>query len=200
MLENRDYTLIIDKSGSMANADEGETKSKWEQAKESTFALAQKCEEVDPDGLTVYLFSGAFRRYDNVTADKVAQIFQENQPMGSTNLVAVFEDAFENYFQRRQKGQTKQGETFLVVTDGEPDDRKATIQSIVDTTHRLQHPAELAILLIQVGKDERVKRFLQALDDELQGVGAKFDIVETFSIDIMQGKDLSEVLLAAIAQ
>ncbi len=199
MLENRDYTLIIDKSGSMANADEGDTKIKWEQARESTLALAQKCEEVDPDGLTVYLFSGAFRRYDNVTADKVTQIFQENDPMGSTNLVAVLHDAFENYFQRQQKGQAKQGETFLVITDGEPDDRKAAIQLIVDTTQRLQRPDELAILLIQVGKDERVKRFLQALDDELQGVGAKFDIVETLSIEDTQGQNLSDVLLSAIA-
>ena len=51
VLENRDYTLMIDKSSSMATADEPGGKTRWELAQESTIALAQKCEEIDPDGI-----------------------------------------------------------------------------------------------------------------------------------------------------
>jgi hypothetical protein len=64
MLENRDYTLIIDKSGSMATKDKPGGSSRWQIMQESTLALASKCEELDPDGMTIYLFSGKFKRYD----------------------------------------------------------------------------------------------------------------------------------------
>jgi hypothetical protein len=57
MLENRDYTLIIDKSGSMATPDQKGGRTRWATAQESTFALASKCEQFDPDGITIYLLS-----------------------------------------------------------------------------------------------------------------------------------------------
>jgi vWA found in TerF C terminus len=199
MLENRDYTLIIDKSGSMATADTPNGQSRWIAAQESTFALASKCEKFDPDGITVYLFSGKFRRFDNVTSAKVAQIFQENDPVGSTNLTAVLLDAINSYFNQKSAGQAKSGgETILVITDGEPDDRKGVFETIIDATRRMDRDEELAITFIQVGNDSQATKFLQALDDQLQAVGAKFDIVDTITIQDMEDMSLSEVLLNAI--
>jgi hypothetical protein len=66
---NRDYTLILDKSGSMSITDQG-GKSRWSYAQESILALARKCEQLDPNGITVYTFSGRFKRYDNVIASR----------------------------------------------------------------------------------------------------------------------------------
>lgn len=200
MVQNRDYTLIIDKSGSMIKTDQPGSKSRWKQMQESTLALAAKCDTLDPNGITVYLFSGRFKRYDNVTATKVEAIFLENEPMGSTNLAAVLEDAVNHYFQEKATGKaTTVGETILVVTDGEPDDRKAVMKVIIDASRRMKTDEELAISFIQVGQDSDANRFLQALDDELQGVGAKFDIVDTITMDDMENMTLSEVLLSAIA-
>lgn len=199
MVEERDYTLIIDKSGSMSTPDQVGNRTRWEAAQESTLALARKCEQFDPDGITVYLFSGRFRRYDNVTSNKVAQIFQENDPSGTTDLARVLQDALDNYLQRKAAGQTKQnGETILVITDGEPDDRKAVMRVIIEASRQIDRDEELAISLIQVGKDQTATRFLKALDDELQTAGAKFDIVDTVTLDDMEGMTLSEVLLNAI--
>jgi uncharacterized protein with von Willebrand factor type A (vWA) domain len=199
MIENRDYTLIIDKSGSMSIADQPGGKTRWNAAQESTLALARRCEEFDPDGITVYLFSGRFKRYDNVTTAKVEQIYQENEPMGRTNLAAVLQDAVTNYFQRKSAGETKPtGETILVVTDGEPDDRRAVMELIIQASRKLDRDEELAISFIQVGKDPQALRFLKALDDELQGVGAKFDIVDTITMEDMEEVPLKEVLLNAI--
>lgn len=200
MVQNRDYTLIIDKSGSMIKTDQIGGKSRWKQMQESTLALASKCEAIDPNGMTVYLFSGRFKRYENVTAAKVEQIFIENEPMGSTNLAAVLEDAVNHYFSEKASGKASTvGETILVVTDGEPDDRKAVMKVIIDASRRMEKDEELAISFIQVGLDSDANRFLQALDDELQGVGAKFDIVDTVTMDDMENMTLSEVLLSAIA-
>ena len=199
MLENRDYSLIIDKSGSMSVRDQPGGKSRWEIMQESTLALASKCEEFDPDGITVYLFSGRFKRYDNVTANKVSQIFQENEPSGRTDLAGVLFDATNNYFQRKAAGQTKtNGETILVVTDGEPDDRKAVMKVIIEASRRLERDEELAISFIQIGADVQATKFLKVLDDDLQSAGAKFDIVDTVTIDDMEDMTLREVLLNAI--
>ena len=199
IISNRDYTLIIDKSASMSINDQPQGKTRWEAAQESALALAKECEQNDPDGITVYLFSGPFRRYDNVTSDKVSQIYQENEPMGGTDLASVLFDAIENYFQRKAEGKAKaNGETFLVITDGEPDDCKAVMRVIIDASQKIDRDEEMGISLIQVGKDRKATTFLKALDDRLESAGAKFDIVDTVTIDDMQGMTLSEVLLNAL--
>lgn len=199
-MENRDYTLIIDKSGSMSTPDQAGGRSRWDAAQESTLALARKCEQFDPDGITVYLFSSRCKRYDNVTSSKVAHIFQENDPAGTTNLAGVLKDATDRYFQQKAAGQTKPGgETILVVTDGEPDDRKAVMRVIIEASRQMDRDEELAISMIQVGSDATATRFLKALDDELQGAGAKFDICDTVTIDDMADMTLSEILLNAIS-
>jgi uncharacterized protein YegL len=199
MATDRDYTLILDKSGSMSTADMPGNKSRWDSAQESILALARKCEQLDPDGITVYTFSSRFKRYDDVTAAKVSQIFLENDPMGTTNLAAVLTDACNNYFQRKAQGQTKpNGETIIVVTDGEPDDRQAVMRAIIEASRQMERDEELAISMIQVGNDATAKQFLTALDDQLQGVGAKFDICDTITMDEMADMSLMEVLLRAI--
>lgn len=199
IIENRDYTLLIDKSSSMATADQLGEKTRWEIAREATCALAQKCEEIDPDGITVYVFSGRFRRYDNVTADKVTQIYEENEPMGRTDLASVLQHALDNYFERKAAGTTKpNGETLLVVTDGAPTDSKAVMRLIIDASQKIDRDEELALSLIQVGKDKKATQFLKALDDQLQAAGAQFDIVDTITVEDMEDISLSEVLLNAI--
>jgi hypothetical protein len=199
MMSDRDYTLIIDKSGSMSTPDQAGGRSRWEIAQESTLALARKCEQYDPDGITVYLFAGKFKRYDDVTSAKVTQIFQENDPAGTTNLAAVLQDATNSYFQRKSAGKSKpNGETILVITDGEPDDRKAVFEVIISATRQMERDEELGISMIQVGSDAQATKFLKALDDQLQGVGAKFDICDAITLDDMEDMSLADILMNAI--
>ncbi|WP_414622263.1 vWA domain-containing protein [Calothrix sp. CCY 0018] len=199
MIQERDYTLIIDKSGSMSTNDQAGGKNRWEIMQESTLALARKCEQFDPDGMTVYLFSGKFKRFDDVTSDKVAQIFMENDPAGTTNLAGVLKDATDNYFKRKAAGQTKaNGETILVVTDGEPDDRKAVFEVIVNASRQMEKDEELGISIVQVGSDTQATKFLKALDDQMESIGAKFDICDTVTFDDMEDMSLAEILTNAI--
>ncbi|MTJ06272.1 MULTISPECIES: VWA domain-containing protein [unclassified Anabaena] len=199
MMSDRDYTLIIDKSGSMSTPDQVGGRSRWEIAQESTIALARKCEQYDPDGITIYVFSGRFKRYDDVTSAKVAQVFQENDPAGTTNLASVLQDALNNYFQRKAAGQSKpNGETILVITDGEPDDRKAVFEVIISATQKMDRDEELGISMIQVGNDPQATKFLKAIDDQLQSVGAKFDICDTITLDDLEDMSLADVLMNAI--
>jgi uncharacterized protein YegL len=201
MLENRDYTLIIDKSGSMSKIDVGERKSRWSLMEESTFALASKCEKFDPDGITIYTFSKKFKRYDNVNSSQVEQIFAENEPKGNTALAEVLQDALQDYLQRKRKKEAKpDGETILVVTDGKPDDQEMVAKVIIEASQGIDKEKELAICFIQIGNDKEATDFLNFLDDELNSTGAKFDIVITVSMnDIVEDKlTFQEVLLRAI--
>lgn len=199
LVKQRDYTLIIDKSGSMYQSERLGGKSRWDVAQESTLALAKECEQHDPDGITVYVFSGRFRRYDNVTSDKVSQVFAENQPMGKTDLASVLQHALGNYFERKSLGQAKpNGETIVVITDGEPNDRKAVMRVLIEASRKIDRDEELGISLIQIGRERNVTRFLKALDDQLEYAGAQFDIVDTITMEDMGNMSLTEVLLNAV--
>ena len=198
IVTNRDYTLIIDKSGSLTT-DDGTGKTRWELAQESTIALAQHCDEIDPDGLTIYLYSGRFRRYDNVDADKIRQIYAVNEPMGKSDLKSVLQDALDNYFQRKAEGTAKaNGETMLVITDDIPDEPKEIIKIIIDASHKIDRDEELGISFIQIGKDKKAREYFQALDDLLEDAGAKFDIVDTVTMDDLEKMSLQQVLLNAL--
>jgi uncharacterized protein with von Willebrand factor type A (vWA) domain len=184
----------------MSTPDQLSGMSRWQAAQESTLALARKCEQVDPDGITVYTFSSRFKRYEDVTASKVEQVFLENDPVGTTNLASVLQDAMNGYFQRKAAGKTKSGgETIVVITDGEPDDRKAVMEVIINATRQMERDEELAVTLIQVGNDAGAARFLKALDEQLQGAGAKFDICDTITMDDMADMSLAEVLMNAVS-
>ena len=197
-LINRDYTLIIDISASMKTPDYPEGKTRWMVAQKYTLALARKCEELDSDGITVYMFADKFQRYDHVTSNKVEQIFEENQPQGSANLLAVLQHALNNYFQRKANGKTKQsGETILVITDGVFTNRIGVSEAIINATQKMDRNEELGISFIQVGYQPQVSKSLKSWDDELQGLGAKFDIVDTITTDDMEKMTLIQVLINA---
>lgn len=199
MLDDRDYTLIIDQSGSMATVDPTENKSRWSIIEQCTLALAQQCEEFDLNGLSVYFFSNRFKRYRNITSSKVHQLFQENAPQGGTNLTVVLQDAFNQYFQRKSDGQAKpNGETIIVLTDGEPDHGVSVSEIIVTASQKIERDEELAISFIQVGSDPKATKFLKTLDDQLQMLGAKFDIVDTVTVEDMKNMTLQDVLLNAV--
>ncbi|APR78250.1 Hypothetical protein A7982_03597 [Minicystis rosea] len=199
MIHDRDYTLIIDKSGSMSITDQPGGRSRWAAAEESALALATKCRSLDPDGITLYLFASRARRFDNVGPERVAQAFRENEPAGGTDLAGVLKQAFASFFDRKAARQLKpNGETIVVVTDGEPDDPKAVMRTIVDATRRMDRDEELAVLLVQVGDDPRATRFLKMLDDDLHRAGAKFDICDTILMSELEDVPLAEVLLNAV--
>ncbi len=197
-LENRDYTLIIDKSGSMADNDVKGYKSRWHAVQESARAIARKLDEYDPDGITLYVFANSFKRYDNVTPDKVDQVFAENDPGSGTNLAGVLEHAFDSWKERKKAGELKDGETIVVITDGIPNDEQAVADQITRVTKSMDKDEELAVTFFQVGSDQSARSYLKRLDDQLPAEGAKFDIVDTKTFDELENTTLQQALLDAI--
>jgi len=183
----RDYILIIDKSGSMAG-------SSWREAEKAVAALAPNITQCDPDGITLYFFSakGSFPKYSNVKdARTVMDAFKKQSPSGSTCLDGVLRVAFDEHF--RKGGQT----TLLVITDGEPDDRRAVEKVIRDAANRIQRDDDLSVSFIQIGHDRSATQFLQHLDDDLKG--ARFDIVDAETAENMQGMSFADFISKSIS-
>lgn len=199
-LENRDYVLVLDKSGSMSESDTKSGKTRWEEAKESTIALANAVQPFDADGITVIPFAGSFKIYENTTPAKVSEIFKENSPMGGTTLAPVLKAVFDSYNSRKKAGNTKaNGEMLIVITDGQPTDEKEVAQEIVKFTKTLESgDDEYGISFIQVGKDQNASKFLKKLDDELVSLGAKFDIVDTKTMEELENIGVTDALMAAL--
>ncbi len=196
-LKDRDFTLVIDSSGSMATADQ-QGRTRWKAAEETSIALAGKAQKYDTDGLTLYTFSSKHKKFENVVDNKVAQIFDEVEPNGSTNLAGVLEEVFVSYRTRKAAGTTKaNGEVVVVITDGAPDDQPACKRAIVTHANSLERDEEFGVLFVQVGNDGSARAFLKSLDDDLKE--AKFDIVDAITMDEAGDRSLTEVLAGAIA-
>lgn len=199
-LKNRDYYIVLDKSGSMIATDTPSGQSRWKYAEESLTAIAQRLAEYDPDGITVVPFSGSFKAHENVTPNIVGQIFKEHEPMGATVLAAPLKWCFDNYLSNKTAGKAKaNGAIVVVLTDGEPQDQNQVAKEIVSFTKKLDNgDGEFGISMLQVGKDVAAKQFLQRLDDDLQKEGAKFDIVDTKTMDELETIGLTEAVLASL--
>lgn len=195
-LAKRDYIIAIDKSGSMSTPHKnGKTRFKY--AQEQTEALARKCAEFDGDGIDVIMFNSSVKRYDGVTPEKVTQIFNENEPSSNTATDLMLKNVFDTYFTKKAAG-TAKPVTLVVITDGEPNDKKAVAKVITDAANKIDADEELAVTFIQVGDDSAATAFLKSLDDDLQAGGAKFDIVDTKNEAEMENMTMTEVLVAAI--
>jgi hypothetical protein len=196
-LSNRNYVLVVDKSGSMAESvGKGKSLSRWDAMQEYLSAVTRKCGQLDSDGIDVYFFGTKFTKFENVTADMADSLFKKNSPMGGTDFIPVLTDVFNKHFSGYKPT------TVLVITDGAPSDgvdgQKALAKLLVSTANKIEADGDLAVQFIQIGDDLNAAQFLKKLDDDLQGAGAKFDIVDTKTCEDLENMDLEAVLLAAI--
>ena len=194
-LAKRDYVVAIDLSGSMGTAHKNTTRYKY--AQEQTEAIARKCAEFDADGIDVVLFNNKLKEYKGVGVDAITQAFKENEPSNGTDTALMLNSVFDGYFTRKAAG-TAKPVTLIVITDGEPSDKKAVIKAIVDASNKIDADEELAVSFIQVGDDEGARAFLKSLDDDLMPAGAKFDIVDTKNEAEMGEMTITEILAEAV--
>lgn len=197
-LSKRDYAVAIDISGSMSKTHKG-GKTRFKYAQEQCEAVARKCAEFDSDGIDVYVFNNAVKAYNNVTPERVEQVFNENEPNGGTDTALALKSILDPFFARKATG-TWKPLTIIVFTDGEPNSQPDVVKVIVDAAGRIDQDEDLAISFCQVGDDATARRFLQMLDDDLVSkYQAKFDIVDTKNEEEMDKLgSITELLWAAV--
>jgi hypothetical protein len=177
-----DFIMVIDKSGSMGDDVGGNgpnaKRSRWEHMQETATQFSREISKIDSDGIGVVVFSGSgVNSYDGVNADKVKEIFANNRPGGSTPLHSALEEAL------KLAGKSAKKDFIVVFTDGQPDDEEAVAKLIIKQANSQKNDEDLTFLFVQVGNDPSATSYLNRLDDGLQKRGAKFDIVDSKTID-----------------
>jgi len=209
LLHNRDYTVILAKTTADSTKELGSKPpgfaERWTAAHAAVLTLVQTCETFDPDGITVYISCRSpqedciFKKYERVKSADLAQVIDSGYPPGNINLLQALETALDEYFARKAAGKTKaNGEMILVLLDGEPSDRLAVAKAIKAATHKMDVDEELGIGFIQIGEDLIARGYLSALDDNLQGLGAKFDIVHTALLEEIEPEALTVFLMQVL--
>jgi uncharacterized protein YegL len=196
-LAKYDFVVMIDKSGSMSEKDCPGGKSRWAYAQEQAEAIARQCEEFDSDGIDVVVFAGTPKLYSGVTAAKVKQVFTENSPSGSTDTAAALKLVLDGYNSRKAAG-TAKPVIVVCITDGAPTDQNAVDKVITAHANSMSEDGETGITFVQIGKDPAARAFLKHLDDDLQSLGAKFDIVDCKNEEEMENISITELLVQAI--
>jgi hypothetical protein len=201
LIQRRDYTLIVDRSANMIVVDPTHDITLQAILEDATLAVATHCERLDLKGIDLYFYNNNFQYCDRITSSRIPALFRQHPPTGDPQLAPVLQDAIDRYFHHRRYGESKQnGEIIFVLIGSLPTDTEHVKQTIIAASKRLTREEELGILLLQVGTDLELQSFLISLDDELESLGAKFDICDTVTFNTINRATLSEVLLDAITE
>lgn len=194
VLTEYDTIVCVDRSGSMSYPAKG-FPTRWAEAQEITMGIAGLAEKVDDDGITLISFGGTFKPdrdvQDGVKANAVYGLFQSSQPSGSTPLGDALVAAFGKKFASKKKA------VIFVITDGVPDDETAVKNAIVNAASKLSDASEIRVLFLQVGEDPQAAKYLDGLDNSLNGV--KFDIVNSIGFSDANGLTPAELYDRAIS-
>lgn len=186
-----DFIIGLDASGSMGSASTRfPGKTRWQEAQETIFGIASALGQYDTDGIDVVVFGGSVEVYEGVTADKVSSLFANRSPRGSTPLA----EALSKIVAKQTASQ--KNTVAIVFTDGEPDDRSAVENVIVNAANALEKDENLTFLFVQIGNDAGAAKFLDHLDDGLSA--AKFDIVDAVPASVADSMEPLALINKAI--
>lgn len=198
----RDYTIIVDRSGSMgwqSNEEEVEVPEKivakmkkydekyqahqahmglWAQAEAALVFLADAAVAEDPDGISLIFFDyEVVEEQDVKTTERVMQLFSTFQPRGTTHLDKALEIAVK-------PDTIGRAETILVITDGAPgpeqEIRRNVEDVIVQAARQLCRDEDLSISFIQIGSN--------SCADKQNGIPTCADEYLKYLDDDLQGK------------
>lgn len=176
LLSEFNFIVAVDASGSMGETDMPGGKSRWEYMQETLVAFTREILTINTGGIEGVAFGGQnITSVSGKTADAVKLIFSTRSPRGSTPLAQALTESLKLAKLSDKKA------VILVFTDGVPDDRAEAARVIVNQANSQETDDECTILFIQVGHDVAATKYLRSLDDDL--IGAKFDIVDTKTID-----------------
>jgi hypothetical protein len=201
LLRDRDYTVLIARTAPSVTQMPPGFADRWAAAAQAIHTLVSTCEQLDPDGITIFLSSAEmgepFKQYRNVTSANLTHILDQHYPPEELNLLKGLTDALEDYLARKALGQTKaNGEIILVLIDGEPKERMEIARTIATASKKIVADQELGIGFVQIGDDLIARGFLDALDQNLKiSAGAQFDIVHTCSLTDITPNSLMDFLL-----
>lgn len=188
------FKFVLDTSGSMDNKD-GTQYSRWQRASEFTTVLTAMVEGIGTQ-VTGYTFDSSTERLGVIDSGKVAEIFSSEPDGGGTYLGGCLKVVLGDI--RKELNDPNSRNMIIIVTDGEPHDGDAAMREIVNITQHMSDDRQLAIAVLRVGGDRGAAAYCKALDDDLEGMGARFDIVDTRTLEEALEMDIEEFLVMTV--
>lgn len=167
------FIFAIDVSGSMGHNDCPGGLTRINYLKEKVVLFATEASKWDTDGIDVLTFGHEVTPFLGVTAEKAIEVIGKlGANEGSTDTAGVINAAYKLH-----KDGGKEQTLLFVATDGQPNDREAVKQAIINITNDVKDEREFNISFLTVGNiDAGLRSFLTSLDDDLKA--AKYDIVD----------------------
>lgn len=217
ILTTRDLIVFVDKSYSMntrdcppiANAIQVRDRSpgflakrsgisRWQWVATSTMDLAKQVSPYDPDGFKLIIFNDWKTEYNNVKPTDIPRIFQSTQVGGSENIVLFLAEQLNFYIKLKRSTSNTKPLAIAVLTDGLPDDRKNFPNLLVNITNQMSEKQDIKIVFIQIGQSQEGGAFLEFLDNQLTGLGAKYDIIDHKSFNQVSISGVGRAIVDAI--
>ncbi|WP_157266477.1 hypothetical protein [Azohydromonas aeria] len=194
-LQEFDFVTVFDASGSTSDDDCPGGMTRWDFMQETALAFTREIGKIDQDGLGVVIGKGSSPVVkDGVTARDIKELLASYGPGGSTPLHTWLQAAFT------LAGKSSKKDLIAVFFDGTPDDKAAVERVLIEQSNKQESDDALTVLFVQIGYDSAAKAWLQQLDDGLTKKGAKFDIVDTATMDdLVNAGSAAELILKAIA-
>lgn len=172
------FIFGMDVSASMQTKDCPGNTARIEYLKEQVIVFAREASKWDEDGIDVLTFGERVKSFLGVDADKAADIIGALRATeGMTDTAAVIKAAYKLH-----KDAGKEQTVLFLATDGEPSDRGAVKQAIIEISKDIKDEHEFAISFLTVGKiAPELQDFLTMLDDDLKD--AKYDIVDVKKLE-----------------
>ena len=184
-----DTVFVVDDTGSMqqpAHDDHPEGQDRWSATKEALQHITALAAAKDEDGIDIrFLQSEELNESHILSVEKVMEILERVDTLrgGGTflepNLKAEIDLRLENYREYcehdaayKRKNRPPKKLNLIVITDGQADDTQEVEDLIVETAReldRLRAPsAQIGIQFVQIGEDEKARKYLKRLDDDLK--------------------------------
>lgn len=184
------FIVALDISGSMQARDCPGNASRFSYVMETMKVFIAEAAQWDPDGVSFYAFNNSVQQFQDVASvEELNKTIGALRPGGGTATHLAIAAAYKEH---KDKGSEQ---TFLLLfTDGEPTDRQAVKQAIVDITSDVKDEKEFRISILTVGeRTAELSAWLSDLDDHL--TEARYDIVD---IEKLEDVDFEQAVANAI--
>ena len=187
-----DTVFVVDDTGSMvlpARDDRPEGQDRWSATKEALEHITALAAAKDEDGIDIRFLKSKHLDKNNISrVEKVMEILEGVDMLdafrgGGTFLEENLRDEidprldqYRQYFEHdaayKRKHRPPKKLNLIVITDGQADDKQEVEDLIIETAQeldRLRAPtAQIGIQFVQIGEDEKARKYLKRLDDDLK--------------------------------
>ena len=187
-----DTVFVVDDTGSMvqpAHDDHPYGQDRWSATKEALRHITALAAAKDEDGIDIrFLKSKDLDENNILSVERVMEILEKVDMLdafrgGGTFLEENLRDEIdprldhyrqysENDAAYKKNHRPSKKLNLIVITDGQADDEQEVEELIVETAQeldRLKAPsAQIGIQFVQIGEDERARKYLKRLDDDLK--------------------------------